>query len=224
MPGATPIYAFPYPDPSDLVANYPALGQDLAEDIETVIDGLGEGGLSPSTPSTLANTGGTATLTDNTVTFSGVTSVSLNGCFSAAFDNYSAVITLVGSADVSLRFRVSGADNTSTSYHWISRSLQLNGTNDGTLGNRGAAVNAITYTSFSGAGCLNREVLDITAPFTTAYTSAGTNNSLYTYGGNTGLYMGSDHYLFAGTTSFDGFTLYCGSSFDGTISVYGYAK
>jgi hypothetical protein len=37
MPGATPIFGFPYPDPSDLVANYPALGQQLAEDVETEI-------------------------------------------------------------------------------------------------------------------------------------------------------------------------------------------
>jgi hypothetical protein len=36
--GTTPIYGFPYPDPSDLVANYPALGQQLAEDVEDVID------------------------------------------------------------------------------------------------------------------------------------------------------------------------------------------
>lgn len=33
--GTTPVFAFPYPDPSDLVANYPALGQQLAEDVET---------------------------------------------------------------------------------------------------------------------------------------------------------------------------------------------
>jgi len=32
--GTTPIFGFPYPDPSDLVANYPALGQQLAEDVE----------------------------------------------------------------------------------------------------------------------------------------------------------------------------------------------
>lgn len=37
MPGSTPIYGFPYPDPSDLVANYPALGQQLAEDVEDEI-------------------------------------------------------------------------------------------------------------------------------------------------------------------------------------------
>jgi len=35
--GTTPIYGFPYPDPSDLVANYPALGQQLAEDVEAEI-------------------------------------------------------------------------------------------------------------------------------------------------------------------------------------------
>jgi hypothetical protein len=37
MAGSTPIYGFPYPQPSDLVANYPALGQQLAEDVETEI-------------------------------------------------------------------------------------------------------------------------------------------------------------------------------------------
>jgi hypothetical protein len=35
--GTTPIFGFPYPDPSDLVANYPALGQQLAEDVEDAI-------------------------------------------------------------------------------------------------------------------------------------------------------------------------------------------
>jgi hypothetical protein len=35
--GTTPVFGFPYPDPSDLVANYPALGQQLAEDVETEI-------------------------------------------------------------------------------------------------------------------------------------------------------------------------------------------
>jgi hypothetical protein len=37
MAGSTPIFGFPYPDPSDLVANYPALGQQLAEDVEDAI-------------------------------------------------------------------------------------------------------------------------------------------------------------------------------------------
>lgn len=34
MAGSTPIYGLPYPQPSDLVANYPALGEDLAETLD----------------------------------------------------------------------------------------------------------------------------------------------------------------------------------------------
>jgi len=34
MAGNTPIYGIPYPESSDLVANYPALGEDLAEKLE----------------------------------------------------------------------------------------------------------------------------------------------------------------------------------------------
>lgn len=34
MAGSTPIYGIPYPQASDLVANYPALGEDLAEKVD----------------------------------------------------------------------------------------------------------------------------------------------------------------------------------------------
>ena len=34
MAGNTPIYGLPYPEPTDLVADYPALGQQLAEDLD----------------------------------------------------------------------------------------------------------------------------------------------------------------------------------------------
>lgn len=36
MPGTTPVYGFPYPQSTDLVADYPALGQNLAQDVEDV--------------------------------------------------------------------------------------------------------------------------------------------------------------------------------------------
>ena len=110
MPGSTPIYGFPYPDPSDLVANYPALGQQLAEDIEDVLPTLG--GLAPATPTTIANSGGTATLSGNTVTFTGVSSVSLNGCFSGDYDNYVLVVagTNTGVNRLFLRMRASGSE------------------------------------------------------------------------------------------------------------------
>ena len=37
MAGTTPIYGLPYPQSSDLVSAYPALGQDLAEDLDGIL-------------------------------------------------------------------------------------------------------------------------------------------------------------------------------------------
>jgi hypothetical protein len=103
MAGSTPIYGFPYPQPSDLVANYPALGQDLAEDVETVIAGLGAG------------------LTHiNTTTFSAVSSVSIDSVFSATYDNYliqfNEVVCTVDSQAVNFRLRVAGVDASGANY------------------------------------------------------------------------------------------------------------
>jgi hypothetical protein len=94
--GTTPVFGFPYPDPSDLVANYPALGQQLAEDVETEI--IASGGLSHI----------------NTTTMSAVSSVSLNSVFSATYDNYRVIVDMVGTvgAGLDLKPRASGTDIT----------------------------------------------------------------------------------------------------------------
>lgn len=42
MPGATPIYGFPYPLGTDPVAQGDNVIRSLAEDVETVIDGVGD--------------------------------------------------------------------------------------------------------------------------------------------------------------------------------------
>lgn len=52
MAGATPIYSLPYPEPSDLVANYPALGQDLAEDLDGILASKLPYSYGTATPST----------------------------------------------------------------------------------------------------------------------------------------------------------------------------
>lgn len=100
MPGTTPIYGFPYPEPSDLVANYPALGQELAEDIEAVLPTLG--GL---------------TLIDDE-SFSAVASISLNNVFSATYQNYFITMTGTASANTDLvcRMRASGSDQSGSVY------------------------------------------------------------------------------------------------------------
>lgn len=104
MAGSTPIYGFPYPESSDLVANYPALGQDLAEDIETVISGIKSG---------LQHI--------NTTTFSAVSSVSINNVFTSSYDAYKYVIRITASTaptswQLNLRLRASGTDSTANDY------------------------------------------------------------------------------------------------------------
>lgn len=49
MAGSTTIYGIPYPEPSDLVANYPALGEDLAEKVDEKLPRYQA--TAPSTPS-----------------------------------------------------------------------------------------------------------------------------------------------------------------------------
>jgi hypothetical protein len=94
MAGSTPVYGFPYPEATDLVADYPALGQELAEDIEAALPTLG--GLAPATPTSIANSGGSASLSGNTVTFTGVSSVSLNGCFTGDYGQLSSANRMYG--------------------------------------------------------------------------------------------------------------------------------
>jgi hypothetical protein len=103
MAGSTPIYGFPYPQPSDLVANYPALGQELAEDIEAVLPTLGGlVSLASATPSAASST-----IFDNV--------------FSSTYRQYLVAWVLVGSAtaDLAARFRSGSppADDTSSNYH-----------------------------------------------------------------------------------------------------------
>lgn len=116
--GTTPIYGFPYPDPSDLVANYPALGQQLAEDIEDVLPTLG--GMTLMVPTSIANTGGSAASSDGTTTFTTVTNIAMNGVFTADYENYFVTYTWTQNttADSTLiRLRVAGADNTTANYN-----------------------------------------------------------------------------------------------------------
>lgn len=71
-------------------------------------------------PSSVSATSGTATVSSTgQVTFTTATTVSVNGVFSASYENYLAVVDGVASGDtgINLRLRVSGSDNsTANSY------------------------------------------------------------------------------------------------------------
>jgi hypothetical protein len=215
MAGFTPIYGFPYPEATDLVADYPALGQDLAEDIEAVLPTLG--GLSSATPTSIANSGGLASLSGNTVTFTGVSSVSLNGCFTGDMDNYRVMTNYVTSttAVMNLRFRASAADNTAAVY-------QIRGGDQG--GFTSAAVSdqtsAAVATSYAGG---NTAVIDVCNPYSAQYTLC----PFITMGGTVAVVALSRFGALAhlSTSSFDGLSLYMASgNMTGTVSVYGFKK
>jgi hypothetical protein len=194
MPGSTPIYGFPYPDPSDLVANYPALGQQLAEDIEDVLPTLG----------------GLTLITSNT--FSAVASVSLNNCFTATYANYRVVLNTLGTGGaVRFRLRVGGADASGASTY---RYQHLEAY---------ASTVASTESSFAYAELgyqdstkQNSSLLDLFNPQLTQTTG------FLVHGGRFGDVMISagDHNV---ATSYDGISIFPGTgTFTGTVRVYGY--
>ena len=199
MPGATPIYAFPYPDPSDLVANYPALGQDLAEDVETVIAALGSGALSLVTSQS----------------FTTVSSVSVDNCFTSTYQNYKILFFCTNSVQALLnfRYRATGADNTSALYY-------MRGVNQGAV--TGTEANLVTLNEIIQTGVENTSfTMEVFNPQATLHTmSAYISGSLAV--GILGLYRtGAGFY--GATTAFDGFTLSLSTgNMTGSLRVYGY--
>jgi hypothetical protein len=215
--GTTPIYGFPYPDPSDLVANYPALGQQLAEDIEDVLPTLG--GVAPVTPTTIANSGGTATLTAHTVTYSAVTSVSLNGIFTSTYENYLLVIKgAISAADQTVfRLRAAGSDATGSNYKTSWQVATDGGAEDfssyASTGRTTGFISAsnVAYTFFTS--------FEVSAP-QLAVPTLCTGKMI-----NTQVLQGTVGTVHNVSTAYDGFTLFgLSGTLTGTISAYGYTK
>lgn len=213
MPGTTPVYGFPYPEPTDLVADYPALGQQLAEDIEDVLPTLG--GLTLISPTSIANSGGTASSTSGTTTFTTVNSISLNGVFSATYAHYRIMLDYVPSTSgtTNMRMRTSGTDNTTANY-----------------GVRGADVGALTSATSAGATFFeigsngtsgNLFVSDLLNPFA-AFLTQGTWTHYRETAGVVATWRGGA-FGFGLNTSFDGLTIYPASgTITGKIRVYGW--
>lgn len=151
------------------------------------------------------------------VSFTSVSSVSLDGVFSSTYDNYKIVAFVKGSVDAAGKFRFrntgSSADNTTSNYWWGGYYQGYGATTTINPETGGGAVNAATISGVSSlAGGF---AADVFSPFLTDYTlvcapSADSYNRQYSI-------------QFRATTSFDGFTFYPGSgTITGTIRVYGY--
>ena len=140
---ATTTPGSPYVESSDLVANYPAVSEALAERVDTVgilpfADSTARGTALPTPTdgqysylqdtntteywngSAWVSAGATPGLVHiYTTTFSAVASVSLDNVFTSDYDNYKVIINITstgGSGVFYMRMRAVGTDNTTTDY------------------------------------------------------------------------------------------------------------
>jgi hypothetical protein len=126
MPDVTPIYNWPIPEDTDLVKDGASAIRDLADGIETTVDGLSGAGL----------------VHINTITTGGnVASQSINDVFSSTYENYVIEIygTFAATDFANLRLRVGGTDN-STANSYIRQVIEGNSTT--------ASANSESQTSF----------------------------------------------------------------------------
>ena len=177
------------------------------------------GGMAPIVPTSVAGTGVTVDAKGR-VTFAAATSISLNGVFTAGYDNYR-VLMHVQSASVALggtvRLRATGTDDTAANY-----SNQQTYTSGATI--QTAATASITAWAFSAvAGTEHMTAADLFAPALTKPTLMRLNNSTFTGATSNGTTdYAARHNL---STAYDGLSIIpSAGNFTGTLRVYGYAN
>jgi hypothetical protein len=154
----------------------------------------------------------------NTTTFSAVSSQSINDVFSATYDNYKIVLNCthsVSGVQNKLRYRVSGADNSTSNYNWSQISIDSTSPTVGSgvgSGQTSAEIGSIYLSSAAQEINVYNPFLSTQTLFTTTQTALSVTTNvtrLITAG-------------FNATTSFTGFSIIPASgNITGTIRVYG---
>lgn len=158
----------------------------------------------------------------NTTSFSAVASQSINDVFSATYNKYLISIDQVGSADttLSMRLRVSGADNSSSNYYYSGTSIDSpTAATLSLIKGDPLTLYQMGFTTISGTNVNTT----LTNPFSSSLLTVF--NSTFGHGIGTDAGSGYTGGHFNATTSFTGFTLIPGAgTMTGTVSVYGYNK
>jgi hypothetical protein len=192
----------------------------LSSDGKTTFGGaVVGGGLDLVTPTSIAYSGGSASVSGGAITFAGVSSISLNGIFTSTYDNYYLVYNGVGSSAstvaISARWRSAGTDASGANYYQAGYYTTAGGTN-------GALYNGTTT---SGAvldvgDTSNNGTITIFAPYINGYTAA---HGVATAAGSSSATFINRHFWHYIAASYDGMTLLPSSgTFTGKIRVYGY--
>jgi hypothetical protein len=161
----------------------------------------------------------------NTTSFSAVASQSVNDVFSSSYDNYKILINVTSSDNEGLafRYRVSGADNTTSNYHQhIAFVSSASGSYSGA--NYASATNFYVSSS-NGINAIKGIDLTVYNPFlstNTLLTGLHTHSAAAGAGNYNGGFMEGG---FSATTSFTGFSIFPNSgTITGSISVFGVNK
>ena len=157
--------------------------------------------------------------TDNgkgTISFSGVSSVSLNDVFSTTYDNYRILCTQSGSEGGNyIRLRVSGSDN-STANSYVYQNHGASGSSPFAARTTDNRMEVGGTTSV----LLNSAAVEIFNPFKASATNFSSLNSDTNGNARVIMYAGTHNQ----TVSYTGFTWIFPSATTGTFSVYGYNK
>jgi hypothetical protein len=179
---------------------------------------VGVGGLAPVIPTSIAATGGSSSLSGATATFTGTSTISLNGIFTATYNAYRIIIEALPSASVNFRgrLRAAGTDNSSNNYAYGAPQISYSA---GTMTANafGATDPVIIFGQFTTANT-SALFLDIAGAFSSSKAtnwSSRMSSAAYTdvCGGQMTV-----------TTSYDGITFFPTSgTFTGTVTAYGYS-
>lgn len=186
------------------------------------IDSLGTApGLALLTPSSIANSGGSASLSGGAVTFTTVNSISLNGVFSGTYQNYRivyAISAISADNDVRLRWRVSGADATGANYTTAAWLVDNAGTLNFSEANATSFRTNTLYNALNDSGSASIDVYNPGAAVATTATAIATNS---TGTANARIVTSGGRHTVA--TAYDGVTIFPPTgTISGVIRVYGY--
>jgi len=174
-------------------------------------------GLVPVAPTSIANSGGSASISANTTTFTTVTSVSLNGVFSSLYTNYRIVLECRPTTnDLSYRLRLTGTDVVGTNYS--DQFMQCSGTTF-SGGRRSAQTFASLVYSANNARVIS--AFDIGNP-AVATTTSMLGSQVFDGSPLSVITIASLHDV---ATAYDGFTIFTPTgTVTGTVTIYGYNK
>ena len=180
------------------------------------VTGIPDGpqGLTLISPTSIANSGGSASASGGAVTFTDVTSLSLNGVFTSDYDNYRIVVSRDASAGgtLDMRLRVGGVDTSSADYDYIR--VFVYGTSS-VAGARGLSATSwyLGYMPTVRIGMCSADIFGPNLTASTQYSAiGGSAQELTTSMGELDL-----------ATSYDGLTLIpSAGDMTGKIRVYGY--